>query len=720
MSFPMPAPVPMMPPPPGNFGMPAPQPTPYDPTMRMAPPEVILPVISTEPPDPWPGYKPPPKPKVSDVLEAAERERNLHKGRIDQGAEMQRRYDQDEALTGVFLRDRDAAATGEVEKFQDPAIRNEIDGFCSFIAQMDWTAEALYRLSIDREEAAAKEDGCFYIDENEQRQFADEGGAPSVKWRKAFDLGVSGVVAEFINYDVDNAECGLTLRMVDPNTVLPIWEGKRGLSQVYLKYQCPASRFIGTFGNHPKFKEAAVRKSAGGKSYDPNFSGEVVELWDTWRCMIIWEGDEVLSWEHKRKEVPFVITPGNFGGPIGVNTPAVSNGAGSWARTNAEQDYKRVYQPFLQREVPLHMFKEAVMGKAATYFRKASNNPKNAFLDVLDFQEGITYDNREGAVNTFQADSRIEDATNMPDPQISQAVFGAIMQAESTSRPSSLMAGNAPMSQGSGTALNILGEAGLDKWSPMVLALQGHETRKHEMCLRIWCYFGDVLGMDGNRGMIPVPRSRPNPRTGEAAAHEVTPDLLKSTGTRVNVTFSRFNPDQLPMRAQGVIMAKSGGLMPDREGIKILGYTRDIDAALEEITRQKLAETPAVTIMHTVRMLIDEVKQAEARGDADSVQDKLADLMFVIGRLEIEQTSQELQLMQMRMEKTRMQTISGMAGSGGMGMPMPSVQGMGGGMAGMNPGTMGGNLPGPNGPQMNPAGGGMPPLPPPGPMGGGF
>ena len=720
MSFPMPMPTAPPPPPPmgmGDFGAPDPMaPPPYDPRIQMASPEITLPVISTEPPDPWPGYKPPPKPKVSDVLEAAERERNLHKGRIDQGAEMHRRYNLDESLTGVFLRDRDAAVTGEVEKFQDPAIRNEIDAICTFLAQMDWTAEALYRLSIDREEAAAKEDGCFYLAENEQRQFARSGGAPSVKWRKAFDLVVFGMVAEYVNYDVDNAECGITMRLVDPNTVFPIWEGDRGLSQVYRKYQSTASRFIGTFGNHAKFKESVVRKSAGGKTYDPNFRGEVVEYWDTWRCVIFWEGEEVLTWEHKRKQVPFVITPGNFGGPIDVASPALSTGVGSWTRGDAEQDYKNVYQPFLQREIPLHMFKEAVMGKAATYFRKAANNPKNAFLDVLDFTEGITYDNREGAINTFQADSRIEDATNMPDPQISQAVFGAIIQGESTSRPSSLMAGNSPMSQGSGTALNILGEAGLDKWSPVVVTLQQHETMKNEDCLGIWCYFGDVLGMEGNRGVIPVPRTKPNTRTGESAAHEVTPELLKRTGRRVNVTFSRFNPDQLPMRAQGVIMAKSAGLMADRSGIKILGHTTDIDAELEEITRQKLAETPAVTIMHTVRMLIDEVRQAEARGDTESMEDKLADLMFVIGRLEIEQTSQELQLAQMRMEKARMQTVGGLMAPS----PMPQVQGMGGGMAGMNPGTQGGNLPGPNGPQMNPAGGGMPPMLPPGPMGGGF
>jgi hypothetical protein len=661
-------------------------------------------------PPPWPGYKSPPKPKLSEVLAAAERERDLHEPRIQQGYEMMRRYGQDPTLRGTFIRDLQKVISGENTTFPDPALRNETDGILNFIAQMDWTVEALYRLSIEKEEAASKEDAAVYLQENAQRQFA-RGGGTVLKYRKGFDLLIFGMIAEFIGVDVDNSECGLELQILDPTTVFPIWEGQRGLTQVYLKYVTAASNVIGKFSRFEKFNERAVRAAAGGKDYDPNYQGEVVEYWDRDHYLIAWESKQILLGSHDYHEVPFVITPGNFDQPSGITSPHLMrrNDGAFWSSDRAE-DYKRIYAPFLQREVPLHELKEAVVGHAVTEFRKAANKPLNVFAEQLDFEEDRPLERKEASVNKFRQETRIEAVDNLPDPNIAQLVIASITQAEAMSRPSNLIAGNAPMSQGSGTALNVLGRAGQEKWAAPVLVIEAHETRVIETCFSRWLHYGDILGMDGNRGVLFVPRTKPNELTGDAAAHEVTPDLLKSTGIRVKVQLRRFNPDDLPSLAQGVGMLKSLNLIPDRDAIDIVGYTTDIEGAMQAIRQQKLEEVPAIIKMRTLSELVKLVKQAQERGDWESMEQALADVTYVASELEIEQFNQEMQLMQTRMARQQLkmgqfmtQLGGGMGQMGGGGMMGPQMQGLSMPDFGMQPGTEGGNLPGANGPQMNPA-----------------
>lgn len=665
--------------------------------MVLALPAPVLPELNLGPPPPWPGYKPPPKPKVADVLAAAERERNLHEPRVQQGYEMLRRYNLDPALRGFFTRDRKSIIDGEVETFPDPAIRNETDAIITFISQMDRSIEAIHRLSIERDEAQAKEDAAAYILENHQRQYSREGGA-ILTAAKAFCLIVFGMIAEFRGIDVDNEEVGLRFRLLDPNIVFPIWEGPRGLGQVYLKYETSAARFIGTFANHPKFKEAVVRKSAGGMvaAMDPNFMGTVVEYWDREWYMICWQDEAVLVDRHGYNRVPFNITPGNFGQPANVTAPHLMRYPdGTFWTDDRKEDYKRLYQPFLWREVPLHEVKEALVGRLVTDARDARDPARVLYAGVLTFDDDTRIDTRAKAINKLRDDDKLEEITNTPDPSILQPLWAVVTSAEATSRPSSLMAGNAPMSQGSGTALNLLSRSGLEKWALPVLTIEQHEANGLEMDFCNWRDFGAVLGMDGDRGVMYVPRSRPNPVTGDAAAHEVTPDLLRRVGIRIKVTLHRFNPEELPMLAQGVGMLKSVNLIPDRQAIRVLGYTTDVEGAISEIRRDMLEETPVMQMLNTLNGIIEEMQQAAWREDRESFDQKLAELEFVAGQYEIQQFTQEAQLMQTRMLRQQMQRQQMQSGMG------PSVNGMTGSM-GLPVGTQGGAPQGMRGPQQNP------------------
>lgn len=651
----------------------------------LAPPLALVPEPVIGPQD-LPGwYVKPAKPKLADVLAAAERERSDHEPRIEQGYEMLRRINRDQYLVGIFERDAKKVLSGEVERGPDPSLRVETARFCAFIAQMDWQAEALYRQSIDKEEAAAKEDAIVYLQECRQRQHAEEGGG-DYKSDKAFLLATFGLTAEFVGIDPDNAECGLSMRLLDPATVFPIWEGGRGLAQVYRKYEATAGEVIGNYG-HLMSKAAVSRikaaaKEAGERDYNPNYQGEIVEYYDRNWFFVAWDEKEVVCIEHGYAEVPLIVTPGNFGGAGMMTTPHTWRYAnGSYWHADRGEDLKRLYQPFLQGRVPEHEIKEAVYGQILTAVRKMKNPAKNVRADILQMEEGKPeLSNDEGAVNMVSAETEIEDNEGPPNPTLLQTAMAFLAQHDAMTIPSSLLAGNAPMSQGSGTALNLLGRQGLETWSPLVVILERSEERYWERCLKLWRDWGSILGMEGERGVLYVPRNRPvpNARTGQSTAHEVTPELLRRTGIRVAVKFQRFNPDQLPMLSQGVIMAMSGGLIPKREAIKILGYTADPDAAIEQIRNDMLEEVPAIAMQRQIAAITDNIRAAGERGDDESLEQEFLDGFFVVNQLEIERIKQEVQLAESR----RLKLMASLMGPGVQGLSMPDF--------GIQPGTQGG------------------------------
>lgn len=640
-------------------------------------------------PNPPRWYKKPPRPDLAEVIAAAEEERNMHSARIAQGMKMLARLN-DPEMAGIFRRLAKKVASGEVERVSLPGMRDETDMIVSTFAQMDWTSEAQYRSNLDRDDAANKEDLCAYLDENAQRQYSDSGGA-SLKAAKVFDLCVFGGVAEFNGIDVDNEECGLRMRLVDPNTVFPVYEGERGLSQVYLKYQTTASRFIGTFGSLDGFDELAVRRKAragstGGDNgfYDPHYLGEVVEYWDRNWCLIAWESEEVLVLEHGYAEVPFKITPGNFGQPAHVvSSSSARSGRDEYWSADRSKDLLRIWQPFLQRRVFLHEMQEAVAGIVVTKQRRSLNPARTVKATVLTLEdETPKWNDDEGASTMLRAEDNydVNDASISMDPQVASATFALIQQGMATSTPSSIIAGQAPMSQGSGTALNVLARAGAERWALVGEVLMQHHAGVQEQRLRFIRDYGNLLGMDGT---IYVPRRRPNPRTGESPVHEVTPDLLKKTGVRVNVVFRRFNPNELGTLSQGIGMLRSINLMPKRDAIEILGYTDDPDRAMEEMDREMLNEAPEITQVNMMDMLIDELTEAGWRGEEEDAEKLFYKLMYVGSMLD-KSANQRVAESNQAKNAAQMSAIPGLNG-----MPLPGAG---------QPGTDGGrpSLPPPN------------------------
>lgn len=180
----------------------------------------------------WPaGVPKPPRPKVAEVLEQAEREREDHAGRLEQAREAHLRLNGH--LIGYFPRHKKLIASGEMDLAPLTDLRDETDLANTSIAQMTVCYEDPYRNILHKEEAKAKEDACHFQLECTRRAHARMFGG-------SFDVAITddfqknGMAVVFTGVSPDNQETGIDTRLVDPNTVFPIFEDELKIGRAHV------------------------------------------------------------------------------------------------------------------------------------------------------------------------------------------------------------------------------------------------------------------------------------------------------------------------------------------------------------------------------------------------------------------------------------------------------------------------------------------------------
>lgn len=675
--------------------LPSEEPDPYLTAPLAAPLPPPLPVELEDPIGPIPPlwYRKPKKPVLADVLSEAQREKDDHEGRVLVAAEMMRRLNLE--TNGMFERDREGMESGEIERFFSTALRDEHDLVCSYMGSMDWHVEALFRNAIDKEEAAAKEDLASYLFEVEARQFSRSGFA-HLKVALADTIQKYGMLVGFDGLDPNNEEIGLQMRLIDPATVFPVHEGERGLRCVYRSYFATAAQIVGDFDDGSGKVERKVAKfskdEAGG--YDPHFVGEVVEYWDRNWCLVAWEGEQILLKEHGYCRVPFTITYGCFGQqgfttlPDLIATDELRFGdrpAGSArGRGNRRDDLVRIAQPFLWRRTKAHDIEEAVGARLLTALRRSLLPPMVVKQGVISAAEGDPdIDPNEGGITRLREDDDIQVLPNLPAPEVMSPLVGFLQQNKQTGMAAGVLSGQNPAAQTSGYAVDSLMQAGFDRWAPLVLAVEQFLTERTEWRLSLIRDWGAILGLEGARGTLFVPRRNPNPRTGKSPAFEVTPDLLKRTGIRVSVKLHKFNPMSLAPIGNGLAIASGLGVVDKRTMINTLGLSTDPEGMLQRIEDEALEQVPEVLQARTLKRYVKQAEEAAERGDFETAEELLAEVQFVAE-----------QLQQIQEDKQLAKQESAMAAAGGN---LPQPQGQSLPTMGTPTGTEGGRPPGPGG-----------------------
>ena len=598
-----------------------------DPGLPAAEPLPLIPVG----PKRKPGWKKPPKPAADDVLADAELHAQLHRARLRQQSDYLKRVAGE--VNVFFEAHREMAERGEMDPWHSSDLHDEHHAAVRVVGTMDWQVEVLYRDMVDQDEAAATEDTAAYSVEVETRQHA-RAGRGTYRAAVAEDA-VCGMLAGFDGLDIDDDEIGLDMRLIDPNTVFPVFAGKRGLKAVYRVYDADPQDVVGNFDAGDGKVERKVRRILGDDDRpDPRALCRVVEYWDDHWTLVALDGQHVATFEHGYGHNPFTVRYLCAGQPGHVARPDASGGdtianllAGGGSGAGRERDLARIAEPFLWHRVAGHEQDEMIGAVLQTAFRRTLNpamvlQQDAVSMNLLDVEPSMS----EGEVNRIGAGDTLSAFT----PEINQAVIqpllGMSQQNRLTSMAQGVLNGQAPP-QTSGSAMDIMQQSGWDKFTPLVAVIEDWAAERIEKRLALLRDWGAVIpAMDGG---LPIPARAANPRLGTSKVHTVTPEVLERTGIRVTVNLQKVNLSSLAQLANGLAIVNSMGVIDKRSIIKMTGITNDPEAMLKRIEIDQFDDVPEFKQARFLEWLGDQAAEARARGDEQSFRDLTDRAQFI-------------------------------------------------------------------------------------------
>jgi hypothetical protein len=589
-------------------------------------------------PDPagWERYGgKPKKPKLGEVLEAARADRDWHNdwltmvAVVDDFIELR--------VHGRFDRDKEAIESGEIEHYWDPTIRNEHDKGCEELSSYDLRWDAPHRRFVDSDESRAKEAALALQFAFWQRQH-DADGRGDLRWSLPDDAMRKGVIASSHVVDVHNEETGIRSTLYDPTGVYPSFEVGRGLARVTCCYRARADEALARYGDDPAVARK-LRKAAKDDqdTFDPKHEFEMVEWWDRNWVLVAADEVEVFSDEHGRQRPPFVLTLGNYGKQRHTNSAQVETsyrdgltlmpGVGVATVSNTRRDDRSLEaQPFAWKRIRTHAHKEAIGTHLTTHVRDAYAPAVVVQRTLQDrkFSGAIEVDYGQAGQTEVSAEGKIAPLKDLSQLSLAMSVLAPmIQQSDATSGLPPVAYGVMPGAQTSGTAAKELAGKGKEIYRPVAKHVARHLAACGEMWLEIWRDYGAGLGPVEEPGVILAPRRG----TSSGGAHELTPELIERTGTRVGCEL--VDPDPLAdmARVNAALMAMNSGLLTKWSVRKGIGV--DPAEEQERQDRENLDEVPEIGQAKTLEMLLQDMKDAKERGDDESLQEAIRKAKFV-------------------------------------------------------------------------------------------
>ncbi len=413
------------------------------------------------------------------------------------------------------------------------------------------------RRQEDDDDAQGKEDFLAYCHDEHRRQHA-RGGYTDLDMDYTKTITRYGRVCTrtICNFSGKPGAAPFRMKAIDPSTVYPTFSGDRGLIQVTLSYRRKVADLI---GDHDDAKDEISKKLSkqmddngrSAPSYAANEEVQVEEYWDCKWGAVFAAGRLVKGpFEHNYGEPPFVYTFAPWGPPSYTRTPTVRD---RWTRegyevTSDSADFARRGQSYYATQFDTHAMKEALLGKAVTRFKMWGKEPLFTEQDDQVYGSNPKISMDEGAVNLLRSEH--EKMVPSPVPPI-PVTFGPLMQALTEDEARGGLPpqeyGLTPSAQQSGYSIAGLGERGQNKIRPVILVKQQHHALVGEQRLRFYMENGHLMGDEGERGTMRVPRRS---FVGKSQPHdwELTPQMVARTGTQVNCTIIN-TPDITSMGA---------------------------------------------------------------------------------------------------------------------------------------------------------------------------
>jgi hypothetical protein len=614
-------------------------------------------------------------PKAEEIQQRAESERSDHALRLAGIEEMNLILNDFYAST--FRADSRARELGQIEPFVVSSIRDEHDRLNAYIAQMELKWTAAYTSLVDRDEAIAKQSFLNLVWGDWQRKHSAQGYGPL---RVAIPDTIQrfGMIAAFVAPDTTNEATGIDIRLLDPGTIFPVHDGKRGLSHVYCIYSAPPHKVIGDFDD-PKHRCASkVRKLSADHETagDHSWQGEVVEYWSREWAVILYEGEVIRKWRHGYYRVPMVIKYGCFGQQGFTSTPhyamveygRVRNIEETPSLDDRRMDLARKAQPFLKKRVFPQQQEEKFGSRLMTMFRYHLNPSYVLKTSPMSSRfANPVIDTREGALSQIGQDDELMPLEHLPD----NGVVAALQSLFESNRMTGMAKGlqtSSPSTQASGTARQIMAADGFEGWAPVAMIEEEFLTEVGELCLEWWGEMGDILGPEDTKGHLPVPQPYPDPITKMGKVFDLTQEMIRRTGTRIECELFRLNESSLANTTNAIAILIEKGLIDDRTAVELLNITADPERLLDSVKAKKMETIPIIEQMSIMRMLRDMGDAALMQDPPD--QEAAEDVLFRMGMLsdamQTEWAIQQVQLMQaeMQMQMAEMGVMPGMMEGG--------------------------------------------------------
>lgn len=652
-------------------------------------------------------------PKAEDIEHKAQMEREEHAYRLARIGEINSILNTERA--GSFVRDRRAINLGEIEQFYGSSIRDEFDLLCSYLGQMNWAWKAPYMDITERDEAMAKQSFVKLVVDDWIRTHSAQGNGP-LRIAIPDTFARYGMAAVFIAPDSTNEATGIDLRMLDPATVFPIFEGKRGMTQCFVIYNASPERVIADFDSPAHKVRSKVNKIVAqqnpetSEGMDPYWEAEVVEWWSMEWVVILYNGVKIAQWRHGYYKVPFVVKYGCFGMQGFTSTPMYDiDNSGSGSRVTELEgwddrriDLARKAQPFLWRRVVLQYQEEKFGSRLMTMFRRAMNPPMVLRASPMT-QRFLNpkIDTREGGLSRIGQDDELEPLDHLPDNGVIQGLQSLFDANRMTSIARGMMTPISPGTQSSGTALEIMTDAGYERWAPMSMVIEEFLSEIGERCNEIWLEHGEMLGPKKSRGRLAVPLSDPDPVTKSGKIVELTSEMLEQVGTRITCTLFRISLGSLPQTANALSLLMDRGLVHDRLAMELLRISDDPERDLDVVKAKKMDMIPIIEQYDIMDMYAKAASAAIERGDEEGAAKMLFRMERLMEAMQTEWAMEQVKKVQaeLAMMDPMGMMMGGMGAEGEGGAPPESELG-GSGALPIGPGgpAMGGGSPAGSGP----------------------
>ncbi len=597
-------------------------------------------------------YVPAPKPNVRDVRETADLLMTDHSLRLGQARE----YSQflDSHTPGYFTEDEDLIRDDLIEVMPLLGEREAYEFRCGWLAMHDPYPRLLNRDALETDEAIAIEDLVTYDFQTEERQYSRQYGA-DLRWDEAAHLLRFGMLVGLDTLDPTDPASGLEMRLIDPLTVFFEPGGAYGPHEVYRVFEASNEEIIGAYGGKPgtaeyerirgKVKRTATTTKRGRRSVmDHDERRTVTECWNRDHLLVVLDEEvELLHRKHGYRRVPFTIRIGAFDMPAGVSVGSSYNRGeatvqssdwgpnGEVTVSGRSVDLARQMRPYGWRHVWAHRIAEAVAGRRLSMFKWAIDPHTVLEYDPsTEHKMGDTSDLLPGEQTRIPLPNRLNIVTPAVDPNV-MAGLAADLQANVGSGFLTQMRLGAIPPQTSGSALGKMAALGGAAETVLVRALQAFKRDRAEWRLELRRDYGDAIGEP--LGMFRFPGRQQAERT---PMHEVTPQMLRRAGTRLDVELHAWEPDVALAQYLTTLRAPSPvtgePLISDETARRALKATPDVDRERNRIDDEALRAIPPVRQQRHLTRLNAELERAlemDDQEDAERLMIAIAELEFL-------------------------------------------------------------------------------------------